>query len=180
MPRTIQTLLLAVTLALAAPAVAQELGETATATQVSTKDKIQGAKDALTEMVAAEVQVGKDLEAAEKNGDAEAAECIRQRRSKISALVAVSARAQDDMNAALATAQEARADHEFRKIQVALTRVRQFRSEALTCMGEGAVADGATEVTVESDLDDRDDTQGLGISDGVVGTDPPGTTPFEN
>lgn len=182
MPRTFRILFAAASLALAVPAIAQDpaADQVDAAPQVSAKDKIQGAKDALAEMIAAEAQVAKDLETAEKGGDAETAECIRQRLSKMSALIAVSARAQEDMNAALATAQDARADHEYRKIQVALTKVRQFRSEALTCAGEGAVADGSTEVTVDIDLDESDDTDGLGISDGVVGTDPPGTTPFEN
>lgn len=180
MPQTFRVLLTLVALVATAPAIAQELGSEplAQTAATSSKEMIQGAKDALSEMNSADAEVAKDLESAEKSGDADTAECIRIQRSKIAALIAVSARAQSDMNAALASGQDARADHEYRKIKVALVKVRQFRAEALACQGEGAVADGQTEITVDSDLDDSDDTDGLGLSDGVVGTDPPNTTPF--
>ncbi|HRE03844.1 MAG TPA: hypothetical protein PLV68_21285, partial [Ilumatobacteraceae bacterium] len=119
------------------------------------------------------------LDEAEREGDAETVECIRLRKSKISALLAVSSLAQKDMNLALSSGQDARAEHEFRKITVAQAKVRQFQSEVQACTGEGSVADSSSSVDAESNLDEDDDTQGLGISDGVVGVDPPGTTPFE-
>lgn len=180
MSQTLCSLLVLAALIGTTPALAQGLGgdSEVVRSESSSKEMIQGAKDALAEMSEAEQDVAKDLESVEKAGDVETAECIRSRRSKIAALIGVSTRAQTDMNAALASAQTARADHEYRKIQVALTKARQFRAEALACQGEGAVADGQTEVTVDSDLDDADDTEGLGVSDGVVGIDPPGTTPF--
>ncbi|NOY26628.1 MAG: hypothetical protein GXP62_12205 [Oligoflexia bacterium] len=179
MSRTIRTLLAVVALAGSTPALAQDLVDTTTPhTETSVKVMIQGAKDALSEMTGADQAVGKNLDSAERAGDASGAECIRDRYSKISALIAVSSRAQTDMNTALASKQDARADHEYRKIQVALTKARQFRAEALACQGEGAVADGQTQVTVSANLGTTDDTQGLGVSDGVVGIDPPRTTPF--
>ncbi len=162
----------------ASPAIAQETA-VAAAPAVSSQQMVQQAKDALAEMSAIDAQVGKQLDEAEREGDAETVECIRLRKSKISALLAVSSLAQKDMNLALSSGQDARAEHEFRKITVAQAKVRQFQSEVQACTGEGSVADSSSSVDAESNLDEDDDTQGLGISDGVVGVDPPGTTPFE-
>lgn len=160
-------------------ALAQEPASGALSSGVSSQEMVQQAKDALAEMSTIDAQVGKQLDDAEKEGDTETMECIRLRKSKIAALLAVSSLAQKDMNLALSTDQGARAEHEFRKITVAQAKVRQFQAEVQACTGEGAVADSSSSVDAESNLDGDDDTQGLGISDGVVGVDPPGTTPFE-
>lgn len=174
------SLALAIVLAsLVVPAVAQELVEAPSSGELGAREMTVKARDALAEMTATDAQVAKDLEAAEREGNPETTECVRLRKSKISALLAVSNLAHKDMTAALAAGEVARAEHEFRKIEVALAKVRQFQSQVKSCLGEGAVASENSTIDMQSDLNETDDTQGLGISDGVVGVDPPGTTPFE-
>jgi len=168
-------------LAVGSPALAQDAAGPVLAQEVETspKEMVQGAKDALSEMNFVEQTVNKDLEAATKSNDTTAAGCVRDRLNAIRALSMVSDRAQQDMLSALDVGEVARADHEYRKIQVALAKVREFLSEAQSCLGGEIVADNGTQVTVEGLAAGQDDTSGLGLSDGEVGVDPPSTTGFE-
>lgn len=163
-------------------AVAQDAGTlpSDSSSSYTAKEMLQGASDALAEMGGSLQEVEKLLESAERNGDTEAVDCIVTRLNAIRALEGVSNRASSDLQEALAADQLSRGNHEYRKIEIALNKVRLFTNDAQSCTGDGSSADGITEVTGGDDASSgEDDTNGLGISDGVVGTDPPGTTPFE-
>lgn len=156
------------------PAVALDVPTTMTSSQL-----VLAAEKDMGTMTTIQGEVGKDLADAENKGDEDTAECIRLRMNKISALVSVSSLAQSEMNLALSKQQLGRAEHEYRKIEVAVGFVTQFQSEVNGCTGEGAVSDATSSTDSGPSNVGTDDTQGLGISDGVVGVDPPGTTPFE-
>lgn len=167
-------------LAVAPAAPAQDGGMLAQAAELTPKDMVQGARTALEEMHESAAETARLLETAERKGEPEEVDCVRTRNSAVVALEGVSETANRDMNAALAVDQVPRASHEYRKIEVALGKVRQFTGEAQACVGGGAVADDTTEVSGGEALSDgTDETEGSGIDDGVVGVDPPGTTPFE-
>lgn len=164
----------------ALPASAQDAGSVlAQGTEYTAKEMIQGARDALTEMAGAADSVQKLVEPVERQGDPEVVDCVRTRLSAINALYGVSVTANEELQAALAVDQLARANHEYRKITVSLGKTRQFTSEAEACAGDGAVADETTQVTGGELGAGADETEGSGVDDGVVGVDPPGTTPFE-
>jgi hypothetical protein len=85
------------------------------------------------------------------------------------------------MTDALADGNDERAEHEFRKIAIALSKVRQFVAEAEACVGQGGAVDGDTDVTVDVQgiTDDSDDTEGTDTDGEIIGDDPPNTSPFE-
>jgi len=147
----------------------------------SPKAMMDGASDAISEMSTAADDLQKVLEDVQKRGDADAAQCVSLQLAKIKALLEVSRDAQGAMTQALADGLEQRADHEYRKIQIAVGKVRQFLADGHACEGGGAGASkDNTVVTTEWALAQvTDETQPKGDSDGVVGVDPPGTTSFE-
>ncbi|MFT4979146.1 MAG: hypothetical protein ACI8S6_005056 [Myxococcota bacterium] len=84
------------------------------------------------------------------------------------------------MQEALASSSPERAEHEFRKIAVALSKSRQFLAEAEACAGQGDVVAGTTDVEVlnTQGITDADETSSTDV-DVVVGTDPPSSSQFE-
>lgn len=160
-----------------APAVAQEVS--AGSTDLTSAEMVQRANTAISEMGASESEVSRLLDDAKDEGEQETIDCVSLRLSQISTLIGVSSLAQSDMNSYLSAQELQLAGHEFRKIEVAHGKVELFESQAKVCSGQGAVADATSSTQSDTSGDGDDDTQGLGISDGVVGTDPPGTTPFE-
>ena len=94
--------------------------------------------------------------------------------------VQVAGNANASMQDALASGDAERADHEFRKIGVALTKARQFKAEADACSGGDGVTPGVTEVEVTNEgLSESDDTEQIDDGNTGVGDEPPGTSPFE-
>ena len=65
------------------------------------------------------------------------------------ALYEVSQAAEEALESALRAGDNDRAEHEFRKITVALTKVRQFVAEAEACVGENDTAPGVVNLDVE-------------------------------
>ena len=171
----------ALALAFASPAFAQDgaTGEIEASTELSDTEKTSFAADAISEMRDAESDVSRLLATAEKEGDVLTINCLTKKLAAIRSLVEVSESASATMNDAMVSGTGG-ADAEFRKIAVALSKSRQFRAEAEACTGGGDGESGETTVDVEGDAWGLgDDTSGIEDGNSDLGTDPPGTTPFE-
>ena len=92
-----------------------------------------------------------------------------------------SERAQGSMSDQLAGGNDQRADHFLNQVAVALSKVRQFSSEAAACVGEQDALEGSTQIQVSSDaISDGDDTSSLLGSDALIGqVNPPDYSPFQ-
>lgn len=174
---------MALALTLGAPAFAQDgevSGQLEVTSATSAKEKLDFARDALVEMVDTTKDAEKLLDQAEKGGDPDQIQCVRLKLASIKTLTQVSERAQSNMSEAIASEGDLLAAHEFRKIAVALSKVRQFIAEAEACMGEAGSADGSTEVSVNKEgISDAEETEPLTGEIGTVATDPGDYSPFE-
>jgi len=171
------------TLVAAAPAIAQDSGvmgdleRTATATP---QEKLQYASDAADEQRAALQQVQKLLDDARRQGETERIECLNERLTQVRALAQVTELAETAMREALASGQRDRADHEMRKIAVALGKTRQLVVEAQACVDDSSVASGGgTSVTVEGGMSgEGNETDQVTVDVMDQGFDPPQQSPF--
>jgi hypothetical protein len=149
------------------------------ASSTTPKEKLDFAVEAITEMGEGVKTVEKLQEQVTRDGDEELIQCVRIKMASVKALTDVSERANESMTDALAEGNDERAEHEFRKIAIALNKVRQFVAEAEACVGQGGVVDGDTEVTVDSQgVPEGDDTEGGEITDDNF-VDPPESSAFE-
>jgi hypothetical protein len=170
---------------LASPALAQdpsgissELERTASTTP---EEKLAYASVSNQEIAEAEKAVARSLEAARKGGDAQVVECLLSRLTAIRALQSVSERAEGAMKEALAAGSEEKANHEFRKIAVAVSKTRQLRAEANRCtQTDDGGAGASTIVDWESFLQDYGDVfDQYDLDDLDFGQDPPQISPFQ-
>jgi len=158
------------------PGVAGGLERTATTTP---EQKLQYASDGVEELRAAVTEVSKLMEEARRNGDTEQIECLANRMSQLRALAQVVEMSELAMRDALEAGQEERANHEFRKVGVALSKSRQLLLEAQACVDQAGVASGDTVVRVEGGLTgDEDETDPLDVDVLDQGFDPPQESPF--
>jgi len=160
---------------------AQQVGGAQGTQPSSASEQLDFSRQAVTEMREAVGQVNQYLQQAQQGGDEERIQCVRMKQASIKALSDVSERASNSMQKAMAGGTPDRAQHEFRKVAVALSKVRQFMAEAEACIGQGNVASGSTEVQVENNtqaLTENDETQAQ-VQDTVIGVDPPNSSPFE-
>jgi len=156
------------------------MAQSTTAAQAGAKQKMSFSRDAIQEMQDGMKSVTKLLDAAERDGDVDRIQCVRNKSASVRALLEVSQRADNSMKDAIASGETQRAEHEFRKVAVAISKVRQFVAEAEACMGDTGAAVGTTEIEVTSEgIAKTDDTAPLVDDDLVVGVDPPPTSPFE-
>ncbi len=173
---------LALVLGLCSPAAVAQDGTASVeaAAQTSPKEKLDFARNAITEMSDSLKSVEKFLEQATRDGDEELIQCVRIKQASVKALLDVSERANESMQEALASGNDGRAEHEFRKIAVSLSKIRQFTAEAEACIGQDGVTEGTTEVDVDvKGITDGDETTSGDDIDGVVGIDPPDGSIFE-
>lgn len=158
-----QTLLFAALIA--PPALAQESGGSGMLEQsgsTSDREKVEFSQAALTEMESAATVVSDLLESAEREKDTVKVNCLTKKLSGIRALSEVSAGAKEDMERALSSGDTARAEMEFRKVAVALSKVRQFLAEAEACVGDADSTPGVTDLNVNVDgLTDDGETSPL-------------------
>jgi hypothetical protein len=156
--------------------VSSELERTAS---TSTEEKTAYASVSNAEISEAEKAVAKSLETARKGGDAQVIECVLSRLTAIRALQSVSQNAEGAMKTAIAAGEEEKANHEYRKIAVALAKTRQLRGEANQCDSTNGEGGGSTIVDWQSFLDNNDgvfDDWDLDELDIVV--EPPQVSPF--
>jgi hypothetical protein len=156
--------------------VSGDLERTATATP---QEKLQFAADAVEEQKALVKQTQKTLDDAKRQGDDDAVQCINERLAQIRALAQVTELAKVAMAQAVEAGQTERADHELRKIAVALGKTRQLSNEAQGCVQDADVASGETSVRVEGALTTEDnETLPLIVDPMDFGIDPPQQSPF--
>ena len=153
-----------------------ELERTATTTPA---EKVAYAEAANIEISDAVSTITTLLDNAKKSGDVEALQGLTSRLASGRALQQVSQDAETAMKSAIAKGETERANHEFRKIAVAVSKVRALLAEAQQLTTDQAAADGITNVTffVEEEVDIGDD-DGNDIDDLDIGFDPPDSSPF--
>lgn len=166
-----------------APAFAQdatglssELERTANTTP---QEKVQYVEQARVEIAETVKIVARLLEAAKKNADVEAIQCLTSRLTAVRALQVVVDNASGSMNTSLASGEGEKADHELRKVAVAVTKTRMLLAEAQRCGSDQAVASGDTLVTVsgvEGEFPDGEDPGS--IDDLDISVEAPEITPF--
>lgn len=155
--------------------VVSDLERTAT---TSPQEKIAYAESSNQEIRDAEKQIARLLEQARKDSDAEAIECLQNRLTSVRALLSVSEAAEISMRDAIAAGAEEKANHEFRKIAVAISKTRLLLAEAQRCASDQQVESGSTIVDWESALADEADLSDLDLDDFDIGLDPPQRSPW--
>lgn len=162
----------------AAPAVAQDLGGLPESEAMSSKEKLDITQEALVRMQAMVDQEVVLLRKAEEKGGPEEIQCIKDKLAASRAMLDVSTLARQAMQEALASNSTARADTEYRKISVALSKVEQFLAEALACVGEENTLGEVVSSSNGDDESGRDDFKDIATI-GDIGDDPPNTTPYQ-
>ncbi len=167
----------------APPAMAQDAGVSGGLEKTSAttpKEKEAFVNSALTEIRGIAKDISKALEDAEREQDLVRSNCLTKKQASVSTLVEVAEQAQAQMNAYLAAGDSDKADFEFRKVAVALSKARQFDAEADACLGESGTQPGVTDVqvTVEG-LAGGDDLAPIDDGNDDIGVDPPETSPFQ-
>ena len=149
--------------------------------KMSTDEKLSFSEQAMGEMRADVQYVSRLMETAEREKDPVKIQCLGKKLTTMRALVEVTENSNTSMRQAITAGENDRADHEFRKIQVALAKVKQFRSEAEACLGGGDDQTGTTQVEVidaglsyEGEIDDA-----VTFDDGVFYDKPIDTSRFE-
>jgi hypothetical protein len=131
--------------AAATPGVSAELEMSST---TSPKEKVDFARTAIDEMSASVKTVEKLLEQAEKDKNVEHVDCLQRKLTPMRALLEVSKASNTSMQQSLAASEIARADQEFRKVAVALTKSRDFLAEAQGCVGDSGVKRGDASIAI--------------------------------
>ena len=164
----------------ATPAYAQDTTGTLEQGGTSDAEKIRFANSAVSEIDETVVYLENMYESAKSKEDPALVSCVYKKYQATVSLQGVVATSSATMQEAMAAGEDARADLEFRKIGVALTKAQQFKAEAHACSGEQGVAPGVTEIEVTNDgLGDGSDTDAIEDGNENIGDEPPGTSPFE-
>lgn len=144
-------------------------------------EKRQYAAAAVQEISDAERQIKKMLEQlrARKDADADNVQCLVNAESLVGALKQVAINGQTNLNAALTAREVEKADHEWRKIGVALEKTRQLLAEAQRCASTNQLESGTTLVDWESAYDFVDQFLEPDIDDFDIDIQPPSITPFQ-
>ena len=157
---------------------AQGTGTSLTQTARTPEEKAEFADTAVAEMRTASKEVSRMLEAAEREKDNARIQCLSKKLATIRALVEVSETSVSTMKQAFGSGEIVVADHEYRKVAIALVKVRQFRAEAETCGGTSGQA-GATSVSlVDAGVAYTDEEGSVEAGDEVI-PDPPPLSQFE-
>jgi hypothetical protein len=156
--------------------VSSDLERTST---TSPQEKIAYAETSNQEIRDAEKQIAKLLEQSRKDGDAEAIECLVTRLTSVRALLQVSEAAEIAMKDALAGGDDERANHEFRKIAVAISKTRMLLAEAQRCASDQQLQSGTTLTEWEAEGENPDDLPTATIDTVDFGTVPPPVSPFQ-
>jgi hypothetical protein len=156
-------------------------GELERAGKAPPREMAAFARSATEEILGASKAISRMVDQARRDNELEEVNCLESRLSYVRALLMVTERANGAMKDAQAAGIADRSEHEFRKMAVAVSKVRQFMAEAEACLGEGGATPGTTELNVDegAGLEEADPTEALDDSSVVVVPDPPVTSPFE-
>ena len=171
-------LLLLLPIVLVGQAGAQGTGSSLTQTARTSEEKVEFAEAAVSEMRTASKEVARMLEAAEREKDNARIQCLSKKLATIRALVEVSETSASTMKQAFGTGETVVADHEYRKVAIALVKVRQFRAEAEACGGTSGQS-GATSVSlVDAGVAYPDEEAPVEAGDEAI-PDPPPLSQFQ-
>jgi hypothetical protein len=114
----------------------------------SPKEKMQFVQTAIDQMKTWSGEVEKLLSDAEKDKDDIRVQCLNKKLTTMRTLLEITQAAKVTMSTALSAGENERAEHEYRKIRVALDKSQQYRVEADACIGVVNEGPGSTAVTV--------------------------------
>lgn len=154
-------------------------GQIEQSSQTSPEEKIRFADMALEEMRLSVEDVSKMVEVAERENAMVAIQCLSRKLTTMRALLEVSESSGITMRQALADGEYETAEHEYRKIAIALARVRQFRAEADACDGARSAESGKTDVEVITSAMSSEDETEPPVFDEEFGNSPPPTSQFQ-
>ncbi len=148
----------------------------------SDEEKLDYADTAQSEIGDTLRDATKMLEAARRDGDADRVQCLTSRLTSVRALQVVTDGAANAMRGAIENGQADKADHEFRKIAVALGKTRMLAAEAQQCDAGATVQPGETLIELLSELVSDEEAQGLleqlELDQLDFGMDPPNVSPL--
>lgn len=140
-----------------------------TAGQKSAKEMLDYTQAAYDEMVSGVKSAEKLLESAQKTGDADQIDCVRDKLASLRILRDTVKKTQDRMTTSIANKLTARAEYDFRQVAVMRSKFQEILSETEQCLGKSGTAKGVTEVEVSSQgVAEGDDTDLLSEID-VIG-----------
>lgn len=137
------------------PVAAQQPGAAVSGPSLSPKELLTASSGSMDRIKANMAQMQELLRKAQERGEADAIQCVRDKLAASRAMQDVASLARNNMQEALASNSQGRADAEYRKITVAETKVDQFLSEALTCLSDQS--DSTNEVVRDSTGDTTQD-----------------------
>jgi len=150
------------------------------AAETTSSEKMEFVQRGVSEVQQAQADAEGLLSDAMKDESEERTQCVQNKLAAIRALYVVTQRASSTMGAALGAQDTDRAEHQFRQVVVALSKVRQFMAEAEACVGQAGITQGRTQIEVaEQGISSSDDTEVGPDVDGLIGQDPPNSSPFE-
>lgn len=154
------------------PAMAEVPGLDVPAAQLSVKQKTEAVDASIAEMRQSVAMVQRLLEQAKaSHAVEEELRCLQSCLIPMQALVDISGQSQNSMKQALAESDDSHADLEYRKILVALYKVREFTAQALLCAGNPpGTANSITESNVTTSPEE--------IPDASTDLDPESGIPF--
>lgn len=145
----------------------------------SPEEKTAYAEAGNNEIAEAEKTVSKLLEAAKREGNTEAVQCITTKLTSLRALQQVSEAAEASMLEALEAGNDEKASHEFRKVAVAVSKTRMLLAEAQRCDQDQTLDPGVSVVEWETTLDEEaPEIDLLDIFSDITFEDPPGISIF--
>jgi len=138
--------------------------------QKSAKEMLDYSQAAYEEMVAGVKSAEKILDSAQKAGDADQIDCVRDKLASLRILRDTVKKTQERMTTSIANKLTAKAEYDFRQVAVMRSKFQEILGEAEQCVGKAGTAKGVTEVEVSSQgVAEGDDTDLLSEVD-VIGT----------
>jgi hypothetical protein len=160
----------------------QELSDTATeleqAASATPAEKVAYAESANGEIREAEKQISRLLEQSRRESDAEAIECLLSRLTSVRALLQVSEASEISMRNAIASSSDEMANHEFRKVAVAVGKTRMLVAEAQRCASHQELESGTTLLDWSTMLAQYDDDLPDQTATTITNLEPPPVSPF--
>ena len=132
------------------------------AAMVPAPEKLDESAEAIRFMRKTLREVLAQLEEARASKDVVKLNCVNEKLTQIKGLLRISQQAEVNLQEAIARAEPAVENHEFRKVSIARNRVVQLRTEAEQCIGQLAFRTDqnlSVEVEVPTDLPEGDPTQ---------------------
>jgi hypothetical protein len=137
----------------------------------SPEEKVGFAEHSRDEIAEADRAVARLVEAARKDGNAQVLQCLASRQTAVRALLGVANGSTDALKTAVAGGEGAKAELEFRKVAVAVSKTRIFLAESQRCVAGGGSGSGSTIVGYASALTQSDELANEAVNTIDLGID---------